>query len=510
MQKIFLEGEARSRLLGGAEILRNAVAATLSPLGRNVIIKKEYGTQITHDGVTVAEAIVVSDKELAAGADIIKEAAGKVNNEVGDGTTSVTVLTFALMQFLDQIISEDLNAMLVRRDLIKVQTFLQKELKELTKDLTDEKLLDVAAISVGDKELGAIIGQLAIEVGAEGNIIVELGGGYETEPQVKDGFVFERSYLSPYFITDKKRQAAVLDQPAIIITSEKLRTYEQVSGLIAGLGDGVKSALIICEELAGDALATVVQSHTRGLFPMAAVQAPAFGDARRELLEDIAVLTGGAVHNENQSGLNGKAAQVVITKDSTTIVGGKGNVTERVAEIKARIEEAQSDYDKEQLEARIANLIGKVGVIKVGGSSESEVGEKKDRVDDAVAAVKAAQLGGIVAGGGVTYYNLATALEQSNIDIHPSVKNAVAAALKEPLATICKNGNLPYSTISEHVMNHVGRGVNVLAPNGYVNMIDEGIVDPSRLVEKVIEYAFSIAMTAITTDVLVVDIPDEV
>lgn len=510
MQKIFFEGEARSRLLGGAKILRRAVGTTMTPLGRNVIIKKPFGITTTHDGVTVAESIIVSDAELAAGADIIKEAAGKINNEVGDGTTSVTILTYALMELADGIINSELNAMNVRTEMIKIQAFLQKTLEQLTIELTDDKLVDVATVSVGDKELGKIIGELAIELGKHGTIVVEQGKGYKTEPEVKQGFTFERTYISPYMITDKKKQAAVLENPHVVITSEKLKTYSQVQALI-DQAEGAKSVLFICEELSGEALATVVQGLKQ--LPMAAVIAPAFGDARRQILEDIAVYTGGEVYTDNQSGSIGKATKVSITRDMTTIVGGQGQEPEvlgRVDEIKGQIENAEGDYEKEQLEARIANLLGKVGIIKVGGATESEVDEKKYRVDDAVAAVKAAQLGGIVAGGAVTYYNLATELENSHLEVDPRVKSMVAAALKEPMVQLCINANLDYGIISGHLNDTIGKGFNVLAPNRLIDMVQEGIIDPSRVTEKVIEAAFSVAMTAITTDVLVVDLPDEV
>lgn len=512
MQKLFFDADARNRIVEGAGILRRAVAVTASPLGRNVVIKKPYGFTTTHDGVTVAESIEVSNPELSVGADIIKEAAGKLNNEVGDGTTTVTMLTYALMEYMNQIIGDDLNAMVVRKDMIAVQEFLLKELKKLTVKLDDEKLIDVATVSVGDVELGNIIGKLALEVGRDGTILVERGSGYKTETEIRKGFTFERSYLSPYFVTDKKKQAAVLERPVILITSEKLRTYDQIDALMSGVTNQDKSVLIICEELTGDALATVVQSHTRNLVQIAAVQAPAFGDARREILQDIAAVTGAEVFSDVQSGIGGRAAQVVITREATTIVGGEGTQTlERVEQIKAQIEEADTDYDKEQLENRISNIIGKIGIVKVGGSSESEADEKKYRVDDAVAAVKAAQLGGIVAGGGIALLNLSDRLADAPLKINRDVRLGVMNALREPYNQILHNSNIDENKINKALGKSKGKGVNVLKPEkGIVDMVEEGIIDPSRVTEKVITTAFSIAMTAITTDVLVVDLPDEV
>jgi chaperonin GroEL len=506
MKKIFFDQEARNRILEGAGILYRAVKTTMSPLGRNVVIKRPYGHTITHDGVTVAENIEVDNLELAVGADIIKEAAGKLNNEVGDGTTTVTVLTYNLMEQAEHLIREGMNPMQVRAELEKVKYFLLGKLDDKVVELDDEKLIDVATISAGNAELGELIGKLALEVGKDGSIVVERGSGYKDEVVISDGFTFERTYLSPYFITDKRKQAAVLENPAIIISNEKLKTYSQVQALIDQVGD-VKSVLLICDELSGEALSTIVQSHTRGLMQFAAVQAPSFGDARRELLEDIAAVTEGQVFDE-AGGKAGHAEQVVISRDTTTIIGGAGNPEHRIEMLGSR--ELESDYETEQMEKRIANMAGKVGTIKVGGASESEADEKKYRVDDAVAAVKAAQTGGIVAGGGVTLVNLAEDLTGFN-NVSSKVKRVVQHSLKMPFATILQNADLWEDNALDSVSMKTGVGVNVMKPHeGLVNMIEAGVIDPAKVTRQVLEAAFSIAMTAITVDVLVVDVPDEV
>lgn len=511
-RKIFFDQEARNRILEGAGVLYRAVSKTMSPLGRNVVIKRPYGHTITHDGVTVAENIELDNPELAVGADIIKEAAGKLNNEVGDGTTSVTVLTYNLMEKANQLVAGGKNAMQVRRELGAIKDFLLEKLDDYVIELDDKRLMDVATISAGDPELGKLIGSLALEIGTDGTIVVERGSTFKDEVEVKSGFSFERTYLSPYFITDQRKKAAVLENPTIIITSEKLKTYEQVESLMGGL-DKPKSVLLICDELTGEALSAVVQTHTRGLMQIAAVQAPSFGEARRDLLGDIAALTGGLVFSENEDGQYGSAGQVVITRDRTTIIDGGGDekeIANRIEMIKGGLEATDSEYEKQQIEARVANLVGKVGTIKVGGSSESEADEKKYRVDDAVAAVRAAQRGGVVAGGGVTLLNLSEEL-RSFRGASPELIGMVSVALAAPFSTILYNADLYDEQAFNRLSGTKGQGINVTKPEkGVVHMIEEGVIDPAKVTRQVIESAFSIAMTAITVDVLVVDLPDEV
>ena len=509
-KKIFFEDEARNRILEGAGTLYRAVKTTMSPLGRNVVIKRPYGHTITHDGVTVAENIELDNIELAVGADIIKEAAGKLNNEVGDGTTSVTVLTYNLMEQANALIRSGMNAMDVRNELNKIKEKFIRELENHVVKLDDSKLIDVATISAGNPELGHLIGILALQVGKDGSIIVERGKSYKDEVELTSGFTFDRSYISPYFITDQKRQSAVLENPTVILTDKKLRTFKEVDDLIQKTGEP-KGIFLVCDELTGEALAALVQTSTRGVLPIVAVQAPSFGDSRREIMADLAAYLGAEVFDDVNEGKVATVNKVVVTRDKTTILEGKGDITERIENLKGLEKTIDSDFEKKQLGERIANLTGAVGKIKVGGSSETEADEKKYRVDDAVAAVKAAQRGGVVAGAGTTLITLAESIQQG-FDADRRVIDMVTNAMCMPFKTILENGNV--KNIDEALKvaktNH-GFGFNVKnATPSPIDLVQVGVIDPAEVTKQVIEAAFSIAMTAITVDVLVVDVPDEV
>lgn len=501
MPKVIYHGEeARAKVLAGAETLYKAVKSTMSPKGRNVAIKRPYGHTVTHDGVTVAESIVLPDVTEAIGADIIREAASKLNNEVGDGTTSVTVLTYNLLKECDRLIREGHNPLEIKRGVESLMGFIDAKLDDATIELDDEKLLQVAVISAGDRKLGTIIGELAREIG-DGTITVEAGSGLETETEVIDGYSLNRGYISPHFITDKRRQEAVLENPAIVITNEKFKSVQQVAEILQPLVEGgAKSILLVSDELSGEALSMVVQNHIRGNIQVCAIKSPAFGDGRLPALEDLAALTGGELMTTDLKA--GTAEKVIISKDKTTIIKGKGDVTERVEALQAQAKELKG-FEKEQVEARIANLKGRVGIIRVGGHTEAEIDEKKYRVDDAVAAVKAAQDGGIVAGGGVTLMNIANSIMSSEIN------DIVRNAFMMPMIIIMDNAGIRSNDILTKVKESQGMGINVRKGGELVNMIDEGIIDPVKVTREVVHTSISLAMTAMTIETLVVDVPDE-
>lgn len=505
MPKAIYHGEeARAKVLAGAKTLYDAVRVTMSPRGRNVAIKRPYGHTVTHDGVTVAESIVLPDVTEAIGADIIREAAGKLNNTVGDGTTSVTVLTYHLLKEADKLVKEGHNPMDIRDFLERQLKMVLGWLDDYVVELDDKKLVDVACISAGSKELGEIIGKLAIKV-KDGTITVEQGSGFETETEVVDGYVMERGYTSPHFINDKRKMEVVMDNPLFIITNEKLTNAVQVKNLIEPLDlNAIKGLVIVAEEVSGEALSMIVQNHIRGILPMAVIKSPGYGDGRLPALEDLISLVGGELYSSHTIVKLGKARKVIIGKDKTTIIGGSNDTSTRIEELEAQIKDTEGEFDKERIRSRIANLKGTVGIIRVGGSTEAEIDEKKYRVDDAVAAVKAAQDGGVVAGGGVTLANLAT-----NYPTDTPLSNMVYQALLAPFCVIADNAGIRSNDLLNQVLTLKGIGVDVTRPGALVDMVDEGIIDPAKVTREVLKTAFSLAMTAITIDTLIVDVPDE-
>lgn len=516
-KQIFYGDDARQRVLKGAEMLYDAVKVTLSPKGGNVVIKKNFGITVTHDGVTVAENVDLPDTPetlgYSVGADLIKEASGKLNKSVGDGTTSVTVLTYNIMAEANKLIAAGYSPMEIRLHLETVSKELQKKLQKLIVTVDEQKVEHVATISAGSAELGKLIAGIANQMGKDGKITVEAGKGFEVEHEIRDGFTFDRGFFSPFFQTDRTRQEAVVEKPMVYVTTKKLKSEEDLLAIIKPLVELKKKDLvIIADEVDGEALNLLVLNKLKGMYNVVAVKAPAFGDQRRPALEDIATITGAELiddMNEENEEMFGTADKVVVTKDSCTIINGGGDdssIQERVKSIDLDIKEADSEYEKEKLQARKANIYGKVAVIKVGGMSETEIDEKKYRIDDAVAAVKAALEGGIVAGGGVTLVNLAAGIRIKGNECEKATRRMLAEAMKQPFVNIMKNANFKSESMLAAVeAAEPGVGVNVMQGTGLVNMIDNGVIDPANVTKEVLASSISIASTAITMGALVIE-----
>lgn len=505
---VFFDDDARSRILDGAEILYRAVKSTMSPRGKNVIIKKPYGVTTTHDGVTVADSIIINEDSpeklgWSVGADLIKEAANKLNNDVGDGTTSVTVLTYTLMRECHKLIAAGYNAMEVRQSLESAVKELLDELDKRVIEVDAAKVEQVAAISAGDPALGKLIADVANDVGKDGSITVEVGKGLEVTTEIRDGFTVNRGYLSPFFITDLARREAVLDKPAIIVSNRKLKTAADVQGLLSQLeGKQQRNIVVFADELSGEALNILVMNKTKGNLNIVVVKAAGYGDSRPFALADIAAVTGGTVVPEFDNSFEmGMADKVIVTKDRTTIIGSL-KPADYIKSLQAQLAEQETEYDKEQLKKRIANIEGRVAVIKVGGASESEIDEKKYRIDDAVAAAKAALDGGIVAGGGLTLLELSRTLKSDD-----PARKALRHALEQPFRTIVENAGIPADKVIDTVKGN--DGINVMTGQ-LTDLVEAGIVDPAKVTRTVLRSAISIAATALTVDTLVVDVPDEI
>src|SRR5579862_1629917 len=435
-KKVFYDDEARARVLKGAEILYNAVKTTMGPKGRNVILSKSYGSPtVTHDGVTVAKGVEIDDVDdetlgYKVGAELIKQAAGKMNDVAGDGTTTVTILTYHILNEANKLIAAGHNPMQLRKGLEAAAADVLTKLGGMSEDISGKKnrIAEVATISAGDEQIGALIADIMDKVGKDGVVTVEEGQGLALESEVVEGFTMDRGYVSPYMVTDTARMEAVYDKPLILITEQKISSVQEFLPMLEKMAaSGKKDLVIIAEDVEGEALGTLVLNKLKGVFNTVAVKAPAFGDRRKEILGDIAVLTGGELISEDigvtfenaELAMLGTARRVIVTKDETTIVEGSGSavaIKERISQITQQIEVASSEYDREQLEKRRAALEGKVAVIKVGGATETEIEEKKFRVDDAVAAVKAAMSEGVVAGGGVTLVDLSKTIKVEGSD----------------------------------------------------------------------------------------------
>ncbi len=529
-KKVFYDDEARARVLGGAKVLYDAVKTTMGPKGRNVVIQKSYGQPaITHDGVTVAEGIdlpEVDDETLGykVGADLIKQAASKMNKVAGDGTTTVTVLTYNILNEANRLIAAGHNPMELRRGVEEAGAEVLKSLGKMSEPVTGKKtrVAEVAAISAGDESIGKLIADVIDKVGATGVVTVEEGQGLQMESEVVEGFTFDRGYSSALMVTDVNRQEAEYKNPAIVITDKKISSVAEISPLIERVAQaGKKDLVLIAEDVEGEALAMLVLNKLRGAFNTVAVKAPAFGDRRKETLQDIAVLTGATVISEDigltfenaDLGVLGKARKVLVTKDATTIIEGGGSVadvTNRVAQIREQGQNATSEYDKEQYEKRAAALEGKVAVIKVGGATETEIEEKKYRVDDAVAATKAALAEGIVAGGGVTLVNLSDKLKADGADSHAAGRSIVKQALLQPFRQLMQNAGLNADALLAQVQDGAtGMGIDVMKPGKLVDLKTAGVVDPVAVTRQAIQNAVSIAATAMTMGALVVDVPKD-
>ena len=524
-KKIFYADQARDKVLSGAKQLYDAVKVTFGPKGQNVVIEKSYGNPtITHDGVTVAEAVDLGSSEEnlgeQIGAKLIKSAAQKLNKVAGDGTTTVTVLTYNILSEANKLIAAGVNPMELRKGIEKAGEEIVAKINQSAEKIegNDKKVAEVATISAGDKEIGELIASVISKIGKDGIVTVEAGQGLEMEQEIVEGFSYDKGYSSPFFVTDLNRQEAIFDKPLILLTDKKISASNEILPVLEKVAQsGHKDLVIIAEEVSGEALSLLVLNKLKGVFNSLVLKAPAFGDRRKEILEDIAVLTGATVISEDKgmkledaeiSNL-GSAKKIIATKDNSTIISGTGDhkaVKARIELIKSQANLATSDYDREQYEKRAAALLGKVAVIKVGGATETEIDEKKYRVDDAVAATKAALDEGIVTGGGVTLVNLANQLtgEDAGTKI---VKNA----LKAPLLHILENAGLNAQALLAAVENaKPGQGINVMEPEkGLQDLKKVGVIDPARVTREAVQNAISIAATAITMGALIVELPEK-
>lgn len=529
-KKVFYDDDARKRVLGGAEILYNAVKTTMGPKGRNVVISKSYGNPtVTHDGVTVAKGVEIADVDdetlgYKVGAELIKQAASKMNDVAGDGTTTVTVLTYHILNEANKLIAAGHNPMLLRKGLEAAAHDVMAKVNTMSEDIKSNKqrVAEVASISAGDSEIGNLIAEVIDKVGKDGVVTVEEGQGLNLESEVVEGFTMDRGFVSAYMVTDPTRMEAVYDKPAIVITDKKITSVQEFLPLLEKLAAaGKKDLVLIAEDVEGEAMATLVLNKLKGVFNTVAVKAPAFGDRRKEILEDIAVLTGGSVISEEQGttfenaelDMVGSSRKVIVTKDETTIIEGAGTpatIKARITQITAQAAKASSDYDKENLEQRRAALSGKVAVIKVGGATETEIEEKKFRVDDAVNAVKAALDEGIVPGGGVTLINASSAIKVTGSDSTAAGAQILKSALEQPFRILLTNAGLNADEWLPLVKAaKVGQGVDVNNATRLVDLKTAGIVDPARVTKEALQNAVSVAGTAMTMGALVAEVPKE-
>lgn len=528
-KQVFYDDEARARVLGGAKALYEAVKVTFGPKGRNVVIGKAYGgPTVTHDGVTVAESIDLAEDDATlgykVGAELIKQAATKLNKKAGDGTTTVTVLTYNILAEANKLIAAGHNPQELRVGIEKAGAEVLAELNKMAESIADKpsKVAEVATISAGSAEIGELIADVIAKIGKDGVVTVEAGQGLEMESEVVKGYSFDRGFVSPFFVTDTARQEAVYDKPAILVTDQKISNAQEFVPFLERVAtSGKKNLVIIADEVDGEALSLLVLNKLKGAFDSVAVKAPAYGDKRRAQLEDIAILTGATVVSEDLGmsletadlSVLGSARRVIVGKDNTTIIEGAGqaqDLSERIARISDLIDNASSEYEKEQLMARRASLQGRVAVIKVGGTTETEIDEKKFRVDDAVAATKAALEEGIVAGGGVTLVNIATKLNLKGADSLVAGKKILQSALKQPFLQIANNAGLNAEALLAKVESaKPGFGVNVMKPSAdLIDLKADGVVDPVKVTKEAVANSVSIAATAITMGALVVEKPE--
>ncbi len=528
-KKVFYDDDARRRVLGGAKVLYDAVKTTMGPKGRNVVISKSYGNPtVTHDGVTVAKGMELADLDdetlgYKVGAELIKQAASKMNDMAGDGTTTVTVLTYHILNEANKLIAAGHNPMQLRKGLEAAAQDVIQGLGKFTEDIkaNKQRVAEVATISAGDAVIGNLIADVIDKVGKDGVVTVEEGQGLALESEVVEGFTFDRGFVSPYMVTDPARMEAVYDKPAIVITDKKISSIQEFLPLLEKLAQGGKKELVlIAEDVEGEALGTLILNRLKGVFNTIAIKAPAFGDRRKEVLEDIAILTGGQVITDDRGmtfenvelDVVGTARKVIVTKDETTIIEGGSTavaIKDRIVQINQQVAAATSEYEKENLEKRRAALQGKVAVIKVGGATETEIEEKKFRVDDAVAAVKAALDEGIVPGGGVTLINLAKDVKVVGNDSESAGAQILRSALEQPFRILLTNAGLnPDEWLPLVKAAKPGQGVDVNEAGKLVDLKSAGVVDPTRVTKEAIQNAVSIAGTSMTMGALVVDVPE--
>ncbi len=517
--------EARQRMMAGINILSNAVKATLGPKGRNVVLEKSFGAPtVTKDGVSVAKEIELKDKFENMGAQMVKEVASKTSDVAGDGTTTATVLAHSMLQEGFKAVSAGMNPMDLKRGIDKAVDAAVEELKKLSKPCEDSKSISqVGAISANaDESIGKIIADAMDKVGKEGVITVEEGSGLENELEVVEGMEFDRGYLSPYFINNPQSQTAELEDPYILLHDKKISNIRDLLPILEGVAKAGKPLLIIAEDVEGEALATLVVNTIRGIVKVAAVKAPGFGDRRKAMLQDIAILTGGTVISE-EVGLSlekaslddlGSAKKVSVAKESTTIVDGAGSAEDikgRIEQIKAQIEETSSDYDREKLQERMAKLAGGVAVVRVGAATEVEMKEKKARVEDALHATRAAVEEGVVPGGGVALVRARAALKDmkgANEDQNVGIRIAFKA-MEEPLRQIVQNAGEEASVILAKIEDEEGNyGYNV-ATGEFGDLIKMGILDPTKVARTALQNAASIAGLMVTTEAMVAELPKE-
>ncbi len=515
--------EARASILRGVNTLANAVKVTLGPKGRNVVIEKSFGAPlVTKDGVTVAKEIELENKFENMGAQMVKEVASKTNDDAGDGTTTATVLAQAIFREGAKIVSAGHNPMAVKRGIDKAVEIMRDELKRLAKPVkSDNEIAQVGAISANnDLEIGQMLAEAMSKVGREGVITVEESKTAQTELEVVEGMQFDRGYLSPYFVTNPERMEAAHENALIMIYDKKISNMRDMIGILEGVAKQGRPLLIIAEDVEGEALATLVVNKLRGTLQVVAVKAPGFGDRRKAMLEDIAILTGATVISEElgrkleQATLAdlGTAKRVVVDKDNTTIIGGAGkkaDIDARVAQIKAQIEETTSDYDREKLKERLAKLAGGVAVIHVGAPSEIEMKEKKARVEDALNATRAAVEEGIVAGGGTALVRAAQAIDLNKFDEHERWgAQIIKRAAEEPLRQIAANAGLDGAIVLENVRSNKSTtwGFNAFSEQ-YEDLVKAGVIDPVKVVRSALENAASVASLMLTTETMIAEAP---
>ncbi len=528
-KKVFYDDDARARVLGGAKALYDAVKVTYGPKGRNVVIGKGYGgPTVTHDGVTVAEAVDLPDTDddtlgYKVGAELIKQAASKLNKVAGDGTTTVTVLTYSILKEASRLIAAGHNPMELRKGIEAAGAEVIESLKGLSESVEgkSDRVAEVATISAGDETIGKLIADVIEKIGKDGVVTVEAGQGLELEAEVVEGFSTDKGWASPFFVTDTARQEAVYEKPAIIVTDKKISTAQEFLPLIEKLVQaGKKEMVIFADEVEGEALSVLILNKLKGALNTVVVKAPSFGDRRKDIFEDIAVLTGATVISDDRAmtfenvelDVIGSARKVIVGKDETTIIEGAGKeVAARITQIKSQADATTSQYDKDNLEKRAAALSGKVAVIKVGGATETEIDEKKFRVDDAVAATKAALAEGIVAGGGVTLVNIAAGIQAKGTDSISAGRQLLKDALKQPFLQIMENAGLNANALLAQVeAGKAGFGIDVNSPDaGLIDVKKAGVIDPARVTKEAVLNAVSIASTAATMGALVVDIPEK-
>ncbi|WP_194191819.1 chaperonin GroEL [Clostridium chrysemydis] len=525
MAKMIKFGEESRRAMQiGVDKLADTVKVTLGPKGRNVLLEKKFGAPlITNDGVSIAREIELEDPYENMGAQLVKEVATKTNDVAGDGTTTATLLAQAIIREGLKNVTAGANPMLIRTGINMAVEEAVKKIKEISKPVNGkEDIARVAAISAADESVGKLIADAMEKVGNEGVITVEESRSMGTELDVVEGMQFDRGYVSPYMVTDTEKMEAILDNPLILITDKKINSIQEILPVLEQIVQAGKKLLIIADDIEGEAMATLVVNKLRGTFNCVAVKAPGFGDRRKEMLQDIAILTGGSVISEELGydlkdvtlEMLGTSESVKITKDNTTIINGKGDSEEikaRVSLIKNQLEESTSEFDKEKLQERLAKLAGGVAVVKVGAATETELKERKLRIEDALAATKAAVEEGIVPGGGTAYVTVLNDVSKLTSDIY-EVKvgiDIIIKALEEPMRQIATNSGVEASVIIDRVRNsEIGIGYDALR-NQYVNMIKQGIVDPTKVTRSALQNAASVSATFLTTEAAVVDIKEK-